>query len=1217
MKRTYLITIFTILSFSLTAINYTSGDVNLEIPYQSFLENTIIVEEDFEIEDINITTNITFTDVFHIIIQIMHNEQYVILFSYESLGANFSNTIFDDEATRLIVNGSGPFTGRWQPEELLSLFDGMSSQGEWIIQVYRNYYSVEGTLDSWEINFNGMEGNGTEANPFQMDNLDHLSELSRDFTIWDKNIIQTSNIYASETISWNNGEGFSPIGSPDINFTGSFNGQNYLINGLYINREDSHDQGLFGYVIDGDLSNINVQDCYITGNDHVGGVAAHLGDTSTIIECSVSGDVNGDFAIGGLVGRLDDSNCFRCKSEANVTCVGGGQRTGGLAGYVYDSSIITDSYAVGRVTGNNKVGGLVGHLDTSIIQYSYSAGEVVCTGSYTGGMVGYFTDDPSNYIYDSYWNTETSGQSTSNGGTGITTSQMQNQSYYPGSWDFEDIWEIRSFQNNGFPIFQREPQYPELTTNIATDISYETAVSGGNVTSSVGVEVIAKGVCWSTSPNPTLENNFTNDGAGLGEFTSTLTNLSDNTEYFYRAYATNLAGTAYGEEYSFTTEFSFAGNISSDTVWNADNIFINGDVEIENGVTLTINPGTEIIFTGHHKLNVQGRLLAEGTETDSIKFTAYNPETGWAGIRFLNTPTVNDSSKIVHCILEYGKATGNYPDKDGGSIYIRYFEKVLISDSRISNNSAENSGGGIYCTGSSPQIKNCNVSNNSANDKGGGISLFSSTAKISNCRISGNSSANTYYGGGGIYCHISCPEISNCIIENNLSEGSGGGISFENFCSEFGSTTEISNCQIRDNFSESDGGGIFIGGSTNMGLAVLRIKNCLITDNVMNSSDDNGSAIYLNCSLCALTIENTTISNNTSTNISAAAVYLHSRINTITNSIIWGNSGDEIYSQGSTFPLDLSHSCVEGEYEGTGNINQNPQFVGAGENHYLLTASSPCIDAGDPNSAYDPDGTIADMGAYYFDQCSLPKITGVSDIPNDQGRHVNVVWKKSSYDTSDVADPILNYQLWIESDIVTRSSEPSQWSQTWRMVDETNNTIRKDKTIAQVREENWILVSTIPATQSDEYSYIAETHHDFSNSTFYVSAHASEPETVFSSIPKSGFSEDNIPPNPTENVLIEMSNSKSNIVTLIWDEVTHGINGSPELNGIWYKIYGSDDSTFDCNEETFLGVTQNTDYLVGEIGDQKLFFKIIVTDHMEVEKGNNNQNNHRDHNLKF
>lgn len=96
----------------------------------------------------------------------------------------------------------------------------------------------------------------------------------------------------------------------------------------------------------------------------------------------------------------------------------------------------------------------------------------------------------------------------------------------------------------------------KVTTSDISEITTSSATSGGNITHDGGSRIYARGVCWSTSSNPTLENNmgFTNDGTGTGEYTSKLTGLSAGTTYYVRAYVTNTEGTAYGTEKVFLTD---------------------------------------------------------------------------------------------------------------------------------------------------------------------------------------------------------------------------------------------------------------------------------------------------------------------------------------------------------------------------------------------------------------------------------------------------------------------------------------------------------------------------------------------------------------------------------------------------------------------------------------------------------------------------------------
>lgn len=95
--------------------------------------------------------------------------------------------------------------------------------------------------------------------------------------------------------------------------------------------------------------------------------------------------------------------------------------------------------------------------------------------------------------------------------------------------------------------------FATLTTTAASAFTQTTATSGGNISSNGGANVTARGVCWSTSATPTIANSITTNGTGNGVFTSSITGLTSGTLYHLRAYATNSAGTAYGNEVTFTT----------------------------------------------------------------------------------------------------------------------------------------------------------------------------------------------------------------------------------------------------------------------------------------------------------------------------------------------------------------------------------------------------------------------------------------------------------------------------------------------------------------------------------------------------------------------------------------------------------------------------------------------------------------------------------------
>ena len=129
---------------------------------------------------------------------------------------------------------------------------------------------------------------------------------------------------------------------------------------------------------------------------------------------------------------------------------------------------------------------------------------------------------------------------------------------------------------------------PTVTTAEVTDIQGETATCGGNVTDNCGLAVIARGVCWSISQNPTLSDSHSTNGTGMGSFTSSITDLEISTTYYVRAYATTSAGTGYGEQVSFTTRNGIP-TVTTVEVTSIDNGWANsgGNITDDGGLAVT------------------------------------------------------------------------------------------------------------------------------------------------------------------------------------------------------------------------------------------------------------------------------------------------------------------------------------------------------------------------------------------------------------------------------------------------------------------------------------------------------------------------------------------------------------------------------------------------------------------------------------------------------
>jgi hypothetical protein len=201
---------------------------------------------------------------------------------------------------------------------------------------------------------------------------------------------------------------------------------------------------LAGYLDSGTITRCYAREADVSGDDYIGGLVGW--STGRIFNCYSTGRASGDWYVGGLVGFIADSTVNMSFSKASAS---GNTSVGGLAGMTgHETSVVSDCYATGPVNGGTYAGGLIGQIERGRAYKCYSAGRV--SGNlYAGGFTGYIR-----VLGDAtfcFWDTQASGQSTSAGGTGKTTAEMQAIStFIEAGWDFWNTWTICAGTN--YPV---------------------------------------------------------------------------------------------------------------------------------------------------------------------------------------------------------------------------------------------------------------------------------------------------------------------------------------------------------------------------------------------------------------------------------------------------------------------------------------------------------------------------------------------------------------------------------------------------------------------------------------------------------------------------------------------------------------------------------------------------------------------------------------------
>jgi len=453
---------------------------------------------------------------------------------------------------------------------------------------------------------------------------------------------------------------------------------------------------------------------------------------------------------------------------------------------------------------------------------------------------------------------------------------------------------------------------------------------------------------------------------GVGSITSKVTSSSD-----FILGVSGFSGSKQIQVNNNPSEQTHSGTIRSNETWTDSHIhIITDDITLSEGVRLTIAAGTRVYIEKKKNFDISGSLVLEGTELSPILFSTQDHTESWGGIKFLNGSQYSN--------LEYTIFTRGGGDKDrtfghSGSQPVLKAEETNM------------------------ELSNCFLIDN----KGKGIASEESTVVITNGLISrcdtgaelrySNSTINGLYvlfipdddgvadddDNDGLYvwnqlsANPKTTVIERVVIYGTEDEGI-----------DFNSRAKVN---VRYSFiSHIYDKGLSVGNASHTDFFGIQITHC---GDAAIGAKDNSVVMVNKCTLFKNTVGLIGYTKNEGQgggNITAI-------------NLIISESSDNNYSEDANSDLNISYTLSDtDQIPGTGNMEASPQFNNASNFDFSLSENSPAIDAGDPNSPHDPDGSRADIGAIYYDQGTIesssliiseihyyPIINGIEDLSRE------------------------------------------------------------------------------------------------------------------------------------------------------------------------------------------------------------------------------------------
>jgi parallel beta-helix repeat protein/predicted outer membrane repeat protein len=386
-------------------------------------------------------------------------------------------------------------------------------------------------------------------------------------------------------------------------------------------------------------------------------------------------------------------------------------------------------------------------------------------------------------------------------------------------------------------------------------------------------------------------------------------------------------------------------------------------------------------FTANSANNCGGGLY-NNISSPTVKSCTFQENSAYSGAGINNS---SSNTMVEGCTFQENSAYS------GGAGIKNFRSSPLVNECTFINNSAEYGGGMYSFYYGQPTVNGCTFSGNSANDGGGMANYYKSRPNLTNCTFIENDANNN---GGGMYNDNGSPTLTNCTLSSNSAERGGGMYNF------YYSYPTVVGCTLSGNSATYYGGGMCSNNNSNP-----TMTNCTFSDNsaVDGGAMDNRTGSNPNVTNC-------TFCNNVATG-NGGGMYNGNSNPLVTNCILWGNEPNEICDDVNSSTTVTYSDIQQGTHQAwfaEDCIDADPCFADVNNGDYHLQSAtgrwdpnskswvqddvtSPCIDAGDPNSDWTaelwPHGKRINMGAFggtpQASMSPLIDIGYIADLNND------------------------------------------------------------------------------------------------------------------------------------------------------------------------------------------------------------------------------------------